>query len=114
MPLPEVVLTDSHAPPRFPPGSNKHISVNAEDIKLVGLEFVEEPLGVTAEQGHGYIRVEFGGNRSFQGIQSGYFGTVFDRFFDPKLWPSSSNPWNGGVASKLYSTWQSSQETFWP
>jgi len=59
-PLPEVVFADPHAPSRFPPGSNKHISVNAEGIKLVDLEFVEEPLGVTAEQGHGYLRVEFG------------------------------------------------------
>jgi hypothetical protein len=24
------------------------------------LEFVEEPLGVTAEQGHGFLRIEFG------------------------------------------------------
>jgi len=93
MPLPEVVLADPHAPPQFPSGSNKHISVNAEGIELVGLEFVEEPLGVTAEQGlrsrmklaSELSGLEFGGNRSFQGIQSGYFGTVFDRFFDPKL-----------------------------
>jgi hypothetical protein len=37
-------------------------------------------------------------NPSFQGFQSGYFGTVFDRFLDLKLWPNLSNPWNGGVA----------------
>ena len=91
MPLPEVVLADPHAPPQFPSGSNKHISVNAEGFELIDLEFVEEPL--TAEQGlrsrmklaSELSGLEFGGNRSFQGIQSGYFGTVFDRFFDPKL-----------------------------
>ena len=59
-PLPEVVFADPHAPSRFPPGSNKHISVNAEGLKLIDLEFVEEPLGVTAEQGHGFLWIEFG------------------------------------------------------
>jgi len=29
-------------------------------MKSVELEFVEEPLGVMAEQGHGYIRIDFG------------------------------------------------------
>jgi len=58
MPRPEVVFADPQAAPRS--GSNKHVSVNAEGIGLVDLEFVEEPLGVTAEQGHGFIRIEFG------------------------------------------------------
>jgi hypothetical protein len=57
MPRPEVVFADPQAAPR---SSNKHVSVNPEGIELVDLEFVEEPLGVTAEQGHGYIRIEFG------------------------------------------------------
>ena len=56
MPRPEVVFADPNAPPR---SSNKHVSVNAEGINEVDLEFVEEPLGVTAEQGHGFIRIEF-------------------------------------------------------
>jgi hypothetical protein len=60
MPLPEVVFADPHVPSQFPSGTNKHISVNAEGIEHVDLEFVEEPLGVTAEQDHGYLRVEFG------------------------------------------------------
>jgi len=57
MPRPEVVFADPQAAPR---SSNKHVSVNPEGIELVDLEFVEEPLGVTAEQGHGFIRIEFG------------------------------------------------------
>ena len=57
MPRPEVVFADPHAAPR---SSNKHVSVNPEGIELVDLEFVEEPLGVTAEQGHGYLWIEFG------------------------------------------------------
>ncbi|KIM81667.1 hypothetical protein PILCRDRAFT_89100 [Piloderma croceum F 1598] len=40
--------------------NNKHVSVNADGTTLVDLEFVEEPLGVTAEQGHGFLRIEFG------------------------------------------------------
>jgi len=58
MPRPEVVFADPQA--AAPRSSNKHVSVNPEGIALVDLEFVEEPLGVTAEQGHGFIRVEFG------------------------------------------------------
>jgi hypothetical protein len=46
-------------------------------------------------------------NRSFQGIQSGYFGTVFDRFFDHKIWPNSSSPWNRGVAREFARVCQS-------
>ena len=57
MPRPEVVFVDPQAAPR---SSNKHVSVNPEGIELVDLEFVEEPLGVTAEQGHGFIQIEFG------------------------------------------------------
>jgi len=56
MPRPEVVFAD----PQAPPPSNKHISVSPEGIGYVDLAFVEEPLGVTAEQGHGFIRIEFG------------------------------------------------------
>ncbi|KAF8062371.1 kinase-like protein [Lyophyllum atratum] len=40
--------------------SNKHVSVDPEGNTYIDLEFIEEPLGVTAEQGHGYLRVEFG------------------------------------------------------
>ena len=58
-PRPEVVLADLHSAPRVS-NSNKHVSVNPEGIELVDLEFAEEPLGVTAEQGHGFIRIEFG------------------------------------------------------
>jgi len=57
MPRPGVVFADPQAAPR---SSNKYVSVNPEGIGLVDLEFVEEPLGVTAEQGHGFIRIEFG------------------------------------------------------
>jgi hypothetical protein len=31
-----------------------------QGIELVDLEFVEQPLGFTAERGHGYLRIEFG------------------------------------------------------
>ena len=58
-PRPEVVFADPHAAPRHY-NTNKHVSVTPEGIELVDLEFVEEPLGVTAEQGHGFIRIEFG------------------------------------------------------
>ncbi|GLB43876.1 putative kinase-like protein [Lyophyllum shimeji] len=59
MARPAVVFkeADPHAPPR---SSNKHVSVDPEGNTLIDLEFIEEPLGVTAEQGHGYLRVEFG------------------------------------------------------
>lgn len=56
--LPEVVFKDADAPPRHA-HTNKHVSVDPEGNEVFGLEFEEEPLGVTAEQGHGYIRVEF-------------------------------------------------------
>ena len=56
-PHPEVVFADPQAAPR---PCNKHVSVSPEGINLIDLEFVEEPLGVTAEQGHGFIRIEFG------------------------------------------------------
>ena len=58
-PCPKVVFADPHAAPRHS-NTNKHVSVTPEGIELVDLEFVEEPLGVTAEQGHGFIRIEFG------------------------------------------------------
>ena len=54
---PKVVFADPRAEPRT---SNKHVSVNAEGIELVDLGFTEEPLGVTAEQGYGFLRIEFG------------------------------------------------------
>ena len=57
MPHPAVKFIDPATP--LPP-SNKHVSVNPEGITLIDLEFIEEPLGVTAEQGHGFIRIEFG------------------------------------------------------
>ena len=59
MPPPEVVFADLQAAP-WSSNSNKHVSVNPEGIELVDLEFVEEPLAVTAEQGHGFIQIEFG------------------------------------------------------
>jgi serine/threonine protein kinase len=40
--------------------SNKHLSVDAEGNTHVDLEFIEEPLGISAEQGHGFLRIEFG------------------------------------------------------
>lgn len=43
-----------------PPLSNKHLSVDVEGITQVDLEFVEEPLGLSADQGHGFPRIEFG------------------------------------------------------
>jgi hypothetical protein len=49
----------THAVPR-PSSSNKHLSVDAEGNTQVGLKFIEEPLGLSAEQGHGYLRIEFG------------------------------------------------------
>jgi hypothetical protein len=49
----------THAAPR-PSSSNKHLSVDAEGNTQVDLEFIEEPLGLSAEQGHGYLRIEFG------------------------------------------------------
>ena len=54
---PKVVFADPRAEHRT---SNKHVSVNAEGIELVDLGFTEEPLGVTAEQGYGFLRIEFG------------------------------------------------------
>ena len=36
------------------------LPVNSEGVELVDLEFIEEPLGVTAEQGHGFPRIKFG------------------------------------------------------
>jgi len=36
------------------------VVVDPKSKGFVELEFVEEPLGVMAEQGHGYIRTEFG------------------------------------------------------
>jgi hypothetical protein len=43
-----------------PQPSNKHLSVDAEGNTQVDLEFIEEPLGPSAEQGHGFLRIEFG------------------------------------------------------
>ena len=54
-----ITIAHAHTQPASRP-TNKHVSVNAEGIELIDLEFVEEPLGITAEQGHGYLRIEFG------------------------------------------------------
>jgi hypothetical protein len=58
------VLAHSHHAPNTQPTSrppNEHgVSVNEEGTELIDLEFVEEPLGFTAEQGHGYLWIEFG------------------------------------------------------
>ena len=39
-----------------------HVSVNPEGIEAIDsdLKYVEEPLGATTEQGHGYLWIEFG------------------------------------------------------
>ncbi|RDB25924.1 Serine/threonine-protein kinase SRPK [Hypsizygus marmoreus] len=58
-PLPKVIFQDADAQ-TAPGSSNKHVSVDPEGNHLVDLEFIEEPLGVTAEQGQGFLRVEFG------------------------------------------------------
>ncbi|KAF8077002.1 kinase-like domain-containing protein [Lyophyllum atratum] len=39
--------------------SNKQTSVDPASDQPVNRDFAEEPLGVTAEQGHGYLRVDF-------------------------------------------------------
>ena len=58
---PNVVFADHQADSRAAPRSvNKHVSVNPDGIELVDLEFVEEPLGVTAEQGYGIPWIEPG------------------------------------------------------
>jgi len=43
-----------------PRPSNKHLSVDAEGNTQADFEFVEEPLELSAEQGHGFPRIEFG------------------------------------------------------
>jgi hypothetical protein len=54
-------VTTEHAREQAAPRpSNKHLSVDAEGITQVDLEFIEEPLGLSAEQGHGFLRIEFG------------------------------------------------------
>jgi len=40
--------------------SNKHESVDAEGVTQVDLSFVEEPLGLTLDQGYGFPRFQFG------------------------------------------------------
>ena len=41
--------------------SNKHLSVDvAAGVTEVDLEFIEEPLGLSVEQGYGFPRFEFG------------------------------------------------------
>ena len=56
-----VVFADPQADSRAAPRSaNKHVSVNPDGIELVDLELVEEPLGVTAEQGYGFPWIESG------------------------------------------------------
>jgi hypothetical protein len=54
-------VTTEHAHTQAAPRpSNKHLSVDAEGNTQVDLEFIEEPLGLSAEQGHGFLRIEFG------------------------------------------------------
>ena len=40
----------------------EHVSVNPDGIEPIDsdLKYVEEPLGATTEQGHGYLWIEFG------------------------------------------------------
>ncbi|GLB34428.1 putative kinase-like protein [Lyophyllum shimeji] len=49
--------TDPHVVPGAP---NKRVSVDPQGHELTKLEFQEEPLGLTRDQGHGYLRVSFG------------------------------------------------------
>lgn len=57
--VPSTPAAHTHTQPASRP-SNKHLSVDAEGNTHVDLEFIEEPLGISAEQGHGFLRVEFG------------------------------------------------------
>lgn len=57
--FPVTPAAHTHTQPASRP-SNKHLSVDAEGNTHVDLEFIEEPLGISAEQGHGFLRVEFG------------------------------------------------------
>jgi hypothetical protein len=57
--FPVVPAAHTHTQSASPP-SNKHLSVDAEGNTHVDLEFIEEPLGINAEQGHGFLSVEFG------------------------------------------------------
>ena len=43
-----------------PQPSERHISVDPEEITRSYLNFIEEPLGFRTEQGHGFIRIQFG------------------------------------------------------
>ncbi|KAG2341821.1 hypothetical protein BDR05DRAFT_429172 [Suillus weaverae] len=55
---PKVASSGPKAAPRSP---HKHVHLNAEGVEIE-LKFVEEPLAIPADQGHGYLRVEFGGS----------------------------------------------------
>jgi hypothetical protein len=57
---PRTALVSSSARPPAEP-SNKHLSVDAESgVTHVDLSFIEEPLGLSREQGYGFPRLEFG------------------------------------------------------
>ncbi|KIJ99658.1 hypothetical protein K443DRAFT_679775 [Laccaria amethystina LaAM-08-1] len=52
-------MSSSARPPAEP--SNKRLSVDAESgVTHVDLSFIEEPLGLSCEQGYGFPRLEFG------------------------------------------------------
>jgi len=54
-------LMSSSAPPQAAEPSNKRLSVDAErGVTYVDLSFIEEPLGLSREQGYGFPRLEFG------------------------------------------------------
>ena len=40
--------------------SNKHESIDAHGVTQVDLSFIEEPLGLSMEQGYGFPRIQFG------------------------------------------------------
>ena len=54
-------LMSSSARPKAAEPSNKRLSVDAErGVTYVDLSFIEEPLGLSREQGYGFPRFEFG------------------------------------------------------
>ena len=55
-------LLSSSARPQAAEPPNKRLSVDAErGVTYVDLSFIEEPLGLSREQGYGFPRFEFGG-----------------------------------------------------
>ena len=54
-------LVSSSARPQAAEPSNKRLSVDTErGVTFVDLSFIEEPLGLSREQGYGFPRFEFG------------------------------------------------------